>query len=111
MMRGFFADDQLLMLPLADHPGVRLHGEALGVHRGPLVLALTEEAQQTEEVVVDLTDVRLLATSVLETLALLAARLTPPQRLLVRAGAELELRERIAARGWDRIGTLRLADS
>ncbi|WP_159398259.1 hypothetical protein [Streptomyces aureocirculatus] len=109
-MHGFFTDDRLLMLPLADHPGVCLHGEALSAHRGPLIVALTEETQRTEEVVVDLTGVRFLATSVLETLALLATRLTPPQRLLVRAAAELELRERVTAHGWDRISTLRLAD-
>ncbi|MVO85496.1 hypothetical protein GPA10_12215 [Streptomyces sp. p1417] len=109
-MRGYFTDDQLLMLPLADHPGLRLHGEALSAHRGPLVVALTDEATRTEEIVIDLTDVRFLANSVLETLVLLAIRLSPPQHLLVRGGAGLKLRERIAARGWDRVGTLQLAD-
>ncbi|KUF18890.1 hypothetical protein [Streptomyces silvensis] len=110
-MRGYFTDDQLLIIPLPDHPGVRLHGEALSTHRGPLLVAVTDEAQLNDEIVIDLTGLRVLATSVLETLILLALRLTPPQRLLLRAGSELELRERLHARGWDHIDTLRLAEA
>ncbi|MGW5861525.1 hypothetical protein ACWFRJ_05035 [Streptomyces sp. NPDC055239] len=110
MMRGYFTDDLLLMMPLADRPGVRLHGEAFSAHRGPLIDALTEEAQRSREIVVDLIGVRFLANSVLEALVLLAVRLAPHQRLLLRAGAELALRERVTAGGWDRIDTLHLVD-
>ncbi|MGW6061902.1 hypothetical protein [Streptomyces sp. NPDC055189] len=44
------------MLPLSDGSGLHLRGEMLGTHRGPL--ALTDEAARTDEIVLDLTDVR-----------------------------------------------------
>ncbi|WP_409235487.1 hypothetical protein [Streptomyces sp. PA5.6] len=110
-MRGYFADELLLMLPLYDAPGVRLRGEVLGTHRGPLALVLTEEAGRTDEIVLDLTDVRFISNSILDILSVLARRLVPPQCLLVKARADLELRERTAARGWNEIGTVRLEES
>ncbi|MFH8487814.1 hypothetical protein [Streptomyces longisporoflavus] len=110
-MRGYFADEVLLMLPLPTSPGVRLRGEVLGSHRGPLALALTDEAARTDEIILDLTDVHYVSNSVLQTLALLACRLSPPQCLIVKAGSELGLRARTAAYGWERIATLRLMET
>ncbi|ATL32597.1 hypothetical protein [Streptomyces formicae] len=110
-MRGYFADELLLMLPLYDTPGVRLRGEVFSSHRGPLALVLTEEAARTDEIVLDLTDVRFISNAILDILTVLARRLAPPQCLLVRANADLELRERTAARGWNEIATVRLEES
>ncbi|KUF18060.1 hypothetical protein [Streptomyces silvensis] len=112
-MRSYFADELLLMLPLADEPGVRLWGEVLSPHRGPLALALADEAadtDDTDEIVLDLTEARFVSNSVLEILTVLARRLTPPQSLLVRAGPELGLRERISEHGWDHIQGLHLVE-
>ncbi|MVO90206.1 hypothetical protein GPA10_37005 [Streptomyces sp. p1417] len=110
-MRTYFADELLLMLPLTDGPGVRLFGEILGIHRGPLALAVTEEADRTDEIVVDLTETRFLAHSVLDILIILAQRLTPPQHLVIRAPADLNLHTRLAGRGADRLTTLHLQES
>ncbi|MEU6676582.1 hypothetical protein [Streptomyces sp. NPDC046925] len=110
-MRCYFADDLLLMLPLSAGPGVRLRGEVLGSHRGPLALALTDEAARTDEIVLDLTDVSFVSRSILQALALIASRLAPSQCLIIRASAELGLRERTAAYGWDRIATLCLLET
>ncbi|WP_306337572.1 hypothetical protein [Streptomyces sp. KL118A] len=124
-MRDYFADDLLLIMPTIDSPGVRLSGEVVSTHRGPLALALTDQTQahgnarsqgqdqdgdQTNDILLDLTGVRYLANSGLETLVAFACHLHPPQCLVVRATAGLGLRERVAARGWDRIETLRLED-
>ncbi|WP_055569939.1 hypothetical protein [Streptomyces atriruber] len=120
-MRDYFADDLLLIMPATNSPGVRLSGEVVSTHRGPLALALTDQTQahgnarsqdqdQANDILLDLTGVRYLANSGLETLVAFACHLRPPQCLVVRATAGLGLRERVAARGWDRIETLRLED-
>ncbi|ATL32621.1 hypothetical protein [Streptomyces formicae] len=99
------------MLPLHDTPGVRLRGEVFGSHRGPLALVLTEEAARTGEIVLDLTDVHFVSNSILDILTVLASRLVSPQCLLVKASADLKLRERTDARGWNEIATVRLEES
>ncbi|MFH8492312.1 hypothetical protein [Streptomyces longisporoflavus] len=109
-MRGYYADELLLMLPLPDRSGVCLRGEVLGTHRGPLAVALTDEAARTDEIVVDFTDVSFVSDSVLQILGLLACRLRPPQCLIVKAGTGLGLRERTAVYDWDAIATLRLIE-
>ncbi|MEU6825951.1 hypothetical protein ABZ921_35520 [Streptomyces atriruber] len=126
-MRDYFADDLLLIMPTTNSPGVRLSGEVVSTHRGPLALALTDQTQaygkarsqdeaqtqdqdQANDILIDLTGVRYLANSGLETLVAFACHLRPPQCLVVRATAELGLRDRVAARGWDQIETLRLED-
>ncbi|MET8689316.1 hypothetical protein ABZV77_34435 [Streptomyces sp. NPDC004732] len=121
-MRDYFADDLLLIMPNTHSPGVRLSGEVVSTHRGPLALALTDQTQahgkarpqdpaQADDILLDLTGVRYLANSGLETLVAFACHLQPPQCLVVRTTAELGLRDRITARGWDRIETLRLEDA
>ncbi|MEW2392624.1 hypothetical protein AB0933_30105 [Streptomyces venezuelae] len=114
-MRDYFVDDLLLIMPTNHSPGVRLSGEVVSTHRGPLALALTDQTQsdgqgrvQAAEILIDLVGVRYLANSGLETLVAFAVHLQPPQCLVVRATPELDLRDRIAARGWDRMETLRL---
>ncbi|QES40307.1 hypothetical protein DEJ49_04310 [Streptomyces venezuelae] len=118
-MRDYFADDLLLIMPTTHSPGVRLSGEVVSTHRGPLALALTDQTQtqtddrdraQTDEILIDLTGVRYLANSGLETLVAFAVHLQPPQCLVVRSAPDLDLHDRIAARGWDRIETLRLEE-
>ncbi|WAL94163.1 hypothetical protein [Streptomyces sp. Je 1-369] len=116
-MRDYFADDLLLIMPTTHSPGVRLSGEVVSSHRGPLALALTDQTQagdpgraRADEILIDLTGVRYLANSGLETLIAFAVHLQPPQCLVVRATADLNLHDRIVARGWDRIETLRLED-
>ncbi|QDQ10110.1 hypothetical protein [Streptomyces spectabilis] len=110
-MRGYFADDLLLMMPTGTLAGVRLFGEVVSAHRAPLTVALTEQGRDSEEVTLDLTGVRCFANSALEILVALSRRLRPPQRLVVRAAPGLELRERLVAHGWDDIDTLRLIDA
>ncbi|MEV8321517.1 hypothetical protein AB0Q95_45995 [Streptomyces sp. NPDC059900] len=110
-MRGYFADELLLMLPLAESPGVCLRGEVLGAHQGPLAVALTDELARTDVIILDLTGVSFVSNSVLQTLTLFACRLSPPQCLLVKAGAELGLGERGDAYGWDQIATLSLIEA
>ncbi|MEU5773276.1 hypothetical protein ABZ819_08210 [Streptomyces venezuelae] len=110
-MRDCFADELLLMMPLFDAPGVRLRGEVTGAHCGPLALALTDAAVRTDEVVLDLTDVQFVSNSILEVLTILAHRFTPPRHLLVKAGADLRLRERTTAYGWEQIATVRLEEA
>ncbi|MFI7316561.1 hypothetical protein [Streptomyces venezuelae] len=116
-MRDYFADDLLLIMPTPHSPGVRLSGEVVSTHRGPLALALTDQTQtddrdraQADEILIDLTGVRYLANSGLETLVAFAVHLQPPQCLVVRATPQLDLHDRITARGWDRIETLRLEE-
>lgn len=109
-MRGYFADDLLLIVPSTATEGVCLFGEVLGAHKGALAMALTAQRDTAQEITIDLTGVYYLANSVLEILVALAASLQPPQRLLVRAAPALKLRERLTARGWDDIETLRLID-
>ncbi|KUL52991.1 hypothetical protein [Streptomyces sp. NRRL S-1521] len=109
-MRGYFADELLLITPSSTTPGVCLFGEVIGTHKGPLAIALAEQSLRTQEITVDLTGVHYLANSALEILVALANNLRPPQCLLVRAPTALGLRERVAARGWDRMETLRLIE-
>ncbi|WJV44810.1 hypothetical protein [Streptomyces flavofungini] len=106
-MRGYFVDDLLLIMPSTDRRGVRLTGEVVSTHRAPLALALTDQAREGE-ILLDLTGVHFLANSALEILVAFARHLNPPECLLVRAKAELALEQRLAARGWDTIETLRL---
>ncbi|MFD0413892.1 hypothetical protein [Streptomyces sp. NPDC127108] len=94
-------------MPSTDRPGVRLSGEVVSSHRAPLALALTDQAQE-DEILLDLTGVHYLANSALEVLVAFARHLNPPECLLVRATDELGLRQRLAARGWDQLDTLRL---
>ncbi|MEV0439603.1 STAS domain-containing protein [Streptomyces spectabilis] len=110
-MRGYFADDLLLMMPSGTCAGVRLFGEVVSAHRAPLAVALTEQSKGSEEITLDLTGVRYFANSALEILVALSRHLRPPQRLVVRAAPALGLRERLAAQGWDGIATLRLIDA
>ncbi|MGW7080092.1 STAS domain-containing protein [Streptomyces sp. NPDC054866] len=109
-MRGFFADDLLLIVPAPHTEGVCVFGEVLGAHKGALAMALNEQRQTAQEITIDLTGVHYLANSALEILVALAKNLQPPQRLLVRAAPELAIQERLTARGWDGIATLRLVD-
>ncbi|WP_306337305.1 hypothetical protein [Streptomyces sp. KL118A] len=111
MMRGYFADELLLMMPLFNAPGVRLWGEVTGAHCGPLALALTDAAARTDEIVLDLTDVQFVSNSILEILTVLARRFTPPRSLLVKAGAGLRLRERTTVYGWEQLATVRLEET
>ncbi|MEV1027075.1 hypothetical protein [Streptomyces sp. NPDC050264] len=108
-MRGYFIDDLLLITPLHHTDGVRLFGEVIGAHKVPLALAVTDYARTAAEITVDLTRVRYLSNSVVETLVALARSLSPPQRLRVLAGPELRLTERLKRHGWDQIDTLRLS--
>ncbi|MFF3493088.1 hypothetical protein ACFYWS_17195 [Streptomyces sp. NPDC002795] len=108
-MRGYFADEHLLIIPLRDVAGLRLYGEVVGAHRALLTVAVTEHAKSGDEITVDLTRVDYLANSVLETLVALALSLTPPKRLCLLAPPELGLAERLEHHGWDQIDTLRLA--
>ncbi|MEL3944248.1 hypothetical protein [Streptomyces sp. LNU-CPARS28] len=110
-MRGYFTDDLLLILPSDTTASVRLFGEVISTHRGPLALAITGQSDQGDEITVDLTGVHYLANSALEILVAVALRLTQPACLVVRATVELDLRGRLAARGWDQINTLRLTDA
>ncbi|MEW2528641.1 hypothetical protein [Streptomyces sp. NPDC047071] len=110
-MRGYFADDLLVMMPAGAFAGVRLFGEVVSAHRGPLAVALTEQSKESQEITLDLTGVRYFANSALEILVVLGRHLRPPQCLVVRAAPELGLRDRLAARGWDDIETLRLVDT
>ncbi|MFZ3572931.1 hypothetical protein ACOKM5_39010 [Streptomyces sp. BH097] len=110
-MPGFFVDELLLIAPLRQSAGVRLYGEVVGAHKAPLTVAVTEHAQMTEEITVDLRRVDYLANSVLETFVALARHLNPPQCLCLVAGPELALAERLAQHGWDEIDTLRVATS
>ncbi|MFJ8824127.1 STAS domain-containing protein [Streptomyces sp. NPDC102467] len=107
-MRGYFVDELLLITPLHRAAGVRLYGEVVGAHKASLAVAVTDYSRSAEEITVDLTQVRYLANSALETLVALARSLSPPQCLRVLAGPELRVGERLAAGGWDRIETLRL---
>ncbi|MFJ2769823.1 hypothetical protein [Streptomyces sp. NPDC087300] len=107
-MRDLFVDELLLITPLRDAVGVRLYGEALGAHKAPLAVAVTEHSSLAEEVTVDLTRVTYLSNSVLETLVALARSLTPPRCLRVLAGPELGLLDRLMSYGWDEIGGLRV---
>ncbi|MFE6158547.1 hypothetical protein ACFQ7F_06475 [Streptomyces sp. NPDC056486] len=109
-MRGYFADDLLLIVPTNAPKGVRLFGEVLGSHKGALVLALTAQSRATQEITVDLTGVHYIADSALEILVALANHLPSPQRLVIRATPALALRERFAAQGWDHIEILQLID-
>ncbi|MEV8321411.1 STAS domain-containing protein [Streptomyces sp. NPDC059900] len=109
-MHGYYADEILLVLPLFDGPGLRLRGEVLADHRGPLALAVAGEAARTDTVVLDLTGVRFISHGALDFLAVLARRITPPQHLLLRARPDLALRARLAERGHDTIATLRLEE-
>ncbi|MFI7383947.1 STAS domain-containing protein [Streptomyces sp. NPDC049813] len=108
-MRGYFVDELLLITPLRHVPGVRLSGELVGAHKAPLAVAVAEVARDAEEVTIDLTQVKYLANSALETIVALARNLTPPQYLKVLAAPELRVQERLAAAEWDRIETLRLS--
>lgn len=112
-MRDYFADDRLLILPTTRGPGVWLCGEVYGAHRPSLAVAVSVARQHAPggEITVDLTGVGYLANSALETLVALARQLIPPQCLVVRAAGELGLGERIAARGWDQLETLRLEEA
>ncbi|MFJ8827819.1 hypothetical protein ACIREE_39565 [Streptomyces sp. NPDC102467] len=107
-MRGYFIDDLLLITPLHHTDGVRLFGEVVGAHKAPLALAVTAYARTAGEITIDLTRVRYLSNSAVETLVVLARRLSPPQSLSVLAGPELRLDERLERHGWGQIGTLRL---
>ncbi|MFD7291748.1 hypothetical protein ACFV9W_00540 [Streptomyces sp. NPDC059897] len=98
-----------MIAPLRQSAGVRLCGEVVGAHKAPLTVAVTEHAQNADEITVDLTRVGYLANSVLETFVALARHLNPPQCLCLVAGPELQLAERLAQRGWDEIDTLRVA--
>ncbi|MFJ2774782.1 hypothetical protein [Streptomyces sp. NPDC087300] len=98
-----------MITPLSDAVGVRLYGETLGTHKTPLVVAVSERGSVTDEVTVDLRRVTYLANSVLETLVALARSLPPPQHLRVLASPELNLQDRLAARGWDQIDSLRVS--
>ncbi|GGV73237.1 hypothetical protein GCM10010277_86890 [Streptomyces longisporoflavus] len=109
-MRSYFSDDSLLIVPSGGFEGVRLFGEVLGSHKGALAVTLADQRRTTQEITVDLTGVRYLANSALETLVALANGLRPPQHLLIRATPELALRDRLAERGWDEIETLRLIE-
>ncbi|MEV6758612.1 hypothetical protein [Streptomyces sp. NPDC051214] len=109
-MRGYFADDLLLIVPSTAAKGVCLYGEVLGAHKGALAMALTAQSRATQEITIDLTGVHYLANSALEILVALANNLQPPQSLVVRAAPQLELQERLNARGWDDIDTLRIVD-
>ncbi|WP_371525235.1 STAS domain-containing protein [Streptomyces sp. NBC_01283] len=110
-MHGYFADDLLLIVPSTPAAeGLCLFGEVLGEHKGALAMALTTQCRGTQEITIDLTGVHYLANSALEILVALAKNLQPPQRLLIRAASELALRERLTARGWDGIETLRLTE-
>ncbi|MGW7271668.1 STAS domain-containing protein [Streptomyces sp. NPDC054864] len=110
-MRGYFADDLLLIVPSTATDGVCLFGEVLGAHKGALAMALNAPRGITQEITIDLTGVHYLANSALEILVALAKNLRPPQRLLIHAAPELALRERLDARGWGDIETLRLTVS
>lgn len=110
-MRGYFADDLLLIVPSTATEGVCLFGEVLGAHKGALAMALTAQSRTTQEITIDLTGVHYLANSALEILVALANNLRPPQGLLIRAAPELALQERLNARGWDDIETLRVVDA
>ncbi|WP_409239417.1 hypothetical protein [Streptomyces sp. PA5.6] len=110
-MRGYFADELLLIMPLPDSPGLRLRGEVLREHRGPLAVAVAAQATRTDEILLDLTGVNFLSHSALDFLAILARRLTPPQHLILRAHPALCLRARITERGHDTIPALRLEES
>ncbi|WP_369216138.1 hypothetical protein [Streptomyces flavofungini] len=110
-MRGYFADELLLITPSSNAAGVSLFGEVVGTHKGPLAVALAEQSLRAQEITVDLAGVHYLANSALEILVALANSLRPPRRLLVRAPAGLGLRERVTAHGWDRIEALRLIDA
>ncbi|MFC8129118.1 hypothetical protein [Streptomyces sp. NPDC057302] len=109
-MRDFFADDSLLIVPSHPSQGVRLIGEVLGTHKGALVMAVTDQCSTTHEITIDLTSVHYFANSALEILVALANNLQPPKRLVVHAAPELALRDRLIARGWDRIEALQLID-
>jgi hypothetical protein len=110
-MRGYFADDSLLIVPSSAFQGVCLFGEVLGAHKGALAVALTDQRRITHEITIDLTGVHYLANSALEILVALARNLRSPQCLLIRATPELGLRERLTAHGWDDVETLRLIDA
>lgn len=111
-MHDYFSDDLLLILPSPRGAGVRLCGEVYAAHRKPLAVAVSVARHRApmHEITVDLTGVGYLANSALETLVALASQLVPPQNLVVRAGLELKLIERLAAGGWDSIETLRVVD-
>ncbi|MFJ9037847.1 hypothetical protein ACIRF8_14800 [Streptomyces sp. NPDC102406] len=107
-MRGYFVDDLLLIAPLHQRTGIRLFGEVIGAHKASLAVAVAECGRSAEEITVDLTQVDYLANGALETLVALARSLSGEQCLRVLAAPELRVRERLSARGWDRIETLRL---
>ncbi|MFJ8826607.1 STAS domain-containing protein [Streptomyces sp. NPDC102467] len=107
-MPAYFVDELLLIAPLHHPVGVRLFGEVVGAHKGPLSRAVAEQTRATDEITVDLTRVHYLANSALETLVALAQTLHPPQRLHILACPELEVRQRLAAHAWDQAETLRL---
>ncbi|MCF3124363.1 hypothetical protein IPZ68_32320 [Streptomyces arenae] len=107
-MRDFFVDDMLLITPLHDMTGVRLYGEALGTHKGPLAAAVTQHSRSAQQITVDLTRITYFSNGVLAILVALARNVTPPQQLHVLAHPGLHLQERIASHGWDRITTLQI---
>ncbi|MGH4031105.1 hypothetical protein ACQB60_19465 [Actinomycetota bacterium Odt1-20B] len=110
-MHDVFVDELLLITPLRDTVGVRLYGEAIGVHRAPLAVAVTEHSRSAEEITIDLTRVEYVSNAILETLVVLAKRLGPAQRLCVRTSPELGLEDRLAAQGWDKIESLRVSSA
>ncbi|MFD4635254.1 hypothetical protein ACFVYR_37235 [Streptomyces sp. NPDC058284] len=111
-MRSYFADDLLLLLPLTNGEGLQLHGEVLGTHRGPLALSLADEATHSPAAIgLDLTHVSYVADSVVWVLLAVARRLGPGQHLDVRAGPELNLRERFSRVGENLTSQLRLTDA
>ncbi|WP_369216659.1 hypothetical protein [Streptomyces flavofungini] len=110
-MRGFFADDQLLIVPSDTAHGVSLFGEVLGSHKSVLTVALTEQRHTTHDITLDLTRVNYVANSVLDILITLANSLTPPYRLLIRTSPGLALRERLAAHPTPCGNNLRLIDA
>lgn len=105
-MRDYYADDLLIIASTIT--GVRLFGEVIGAHKGPLLVALARQRRNTEEITVDLSGVHYLSNSALETLVAIANCLRPPQHLLLRSYDGLGLQERLTAAGWERIETLRL---
>lgn len=108
-MRDYYVDDLLIIASTIT--GVRLFGEVIGTHKGPLLVALARQRRNTEEITVDLSGVHYLSNSALETLVAIAHCLRPPQHLLLRSYDGLGLQERLTAKGWERIETLRLDTS
>ncbi|GGZ38133.1 hypothetical protein [Streptomyces poonensis] len=110
-MSDYFIDDFMFITPLAHGPGIRLVGQVLRVHKIPLLLALMSCRRQDKDVTVDLTGVHYLSPSALEILVCAARGLPPDLCLTLWARPALGLQERLAARGWHEMESLRLSEA